>query len=218
MAFAEHMVSYRIIGNMVAKGLAYPPEAFTSHRHYGYFEFLLYSFCNRFDIVSDKTDRAFGEYADTLCKRKKLFQLMERGIESFISPIHNILFLEVRGDMHSAEGIDSGLPVIVVSPAPPAVLSASDGAVADGDLVFYRAPDHAFCSCKSTSSYRHDARPRFYVGLDLAGTALTGGIIGSQMLGPVLSRFFRIGIQNFLYHFLCIFNRRAHSSSFSIQC
>ena len=48
-------------------------------------------------------------------QREEFLQLMECSIQTLVAAVHDILFLEVSGDMHGAEGIDAGLAVIIVA-------------------------------------------------------------------------------------------------------
>src|SRR5208283_2186987 len=160
---SENVISDRVVCDMVAQRLAYTTEALTpdwNNRHAKFLHLFL-GYC--LDIVSNEAYRAFRKNADSLGKREKFLQLAERSVQVLIASVDDIFFLEVSRDMHRSEGIDTSLSIIVIAARPPTVLAAADRAVADSNLILYRAPDHTFRTSVCAATNRHDARP----GLDV---------------------------------------------------
>ena len=217
LSLSKDIVSYRIVCDMVAKRLAHASEPLAADRYYWNTKLFRCLLCYRLDIVTDKANRTFREDTYPFCEREEFLQFMKGRIESLVAAVDDVLLLKVGRNVHGAEGIYAGNTVIVVSPRPPAVLAATDGAMAYRKLVLHRPPDNALGSGIGAAPDSHDAGPRLYVRLHLTGAALPRRVICRQVLRPVLLCLGGINIEDLLDHLLRIFNCRAHCSS-SVKC
>ena len=119
--------------------------------------------------------------------------LGQEGLQLFVPAVDDILFLEIRGELHAELGdpVDSGHEI---APGSPGVPAASHRAVGDMDHVADGAPDHPFGAGIGAAAGGHDTRDRLPVGLDTGGAAVRS--VGSKVRRPFLSSFLGIGLQS----------------------
>ena len=98
------------------------------------------------------------------------------------------LLLEVGGELHRDESVDSGVADVIVAALRPGILAAADRAVADVHHVLDRAPDDALGAGVGAAADRHHAGHRLDVGLhvafgdvlDFAGDFILAGRLGDR--------------------------------------
>ena len=104
-ALVEHPVAHGVVGDMVAQRLRHAAEALAAHRHDGLAAvFLRLDLRHRLDVVADQADRAFGLDRDALIEREQLLDLVHDLVELLVAAEHDVLLLEVGGELHRAEG------------------------------------------------------------------------------------------------------------------
>ncbi len=209
----EHPVADRVVGQVVAERLAHAAETFAAHGHDG-LAFVLLALLLRhgFDVVTDQADGALALDRDALVQREQLLNFINDLVELFVTAEHDVLFLEIAGELHRHEGVDAGGADVVVAARGPAVLAAAHRAVADVDHVLDGPPHHALGAGVGTTADGHDARQGLDVGLDAA--VRLAFFERAQVLGPALGHLFRIGLQHFIdqgfVRGLAVFNCGSH--------
>ena len=140
----EHPIPDRVVGDVVAERLRHAAEAFATHRNDRLAaEILRLRLRHRLDIVADQADRAFRLDADALAEREQNLDLVDELAELLVAAEHDVLLLEVGGELHRAEGVDTRGALVVVAARTPGILAAADRTMADMDHVLDRTPDHA---------------------------------------------------------------------------
>ena len=197
----EDPVTDRVIRNVVAQRLRHATETFAANRNDGLATvFLGLLLGNRLDIVTDEADRALGLNRDTMVQREELHDFVHDLGKLLIAAEDNVLFLEVRGELHGHERVDARRADVVVTTRGPGILAAADRTMADVDHVLDRTPHHALRTGVGAATDRHHARDGLDVRLDRAILAAFLELV--QVLGAVLLALLRISLEGFLNELL----------------
>ena len=129
-------------------------------------------------------------------QREELFDFFDQLGELLVAAEDDVLFLEVGGEVHRAEGVDAGGADVVVAATGAGILTAADGAVGDVDHVLDRTPDHALGTGVGTAADGHDAWQGLAVGRDALLGLFDGDVVGGQVLGTVLLGLVRINLKH----------------------
>src|SRR4051794_13323938 len=119
-----------------------------------------------FDTIGDQADRALGLDRDALGERKQAANFVDQLLKLRVATEDDVLLLEVRGELHRDDRVNTGVADVVVAALRPRVMAAPDRAMADMDHVLHRAPHHALRSGVGAATDGHDARNRLDVRLD----------------------------------------------------
>ena len=190
----EHPIPDRVVGDVVAERLGHAAETFAAHRNDGLaVVFLRFHLGDGLDVVADQTDRALRLDRDAPVEREQLLDLVHDLGELLVAAEDDVLLLEIGGELHGHEGVDTGRADVVVAPRRPGILAASHRTMADVDHVLDRTPHHALRAGVGAAADRHHAGDRLDVRLHAAiGFAR---LMHVQMLGAALRGLFRIDRQ-----------------------
>ena len=131
-----------------------------------------------------------------MVEREQLLDLVDHSAELLVAAEDDVVFLEVRRELHGHERIDTGGPDVVVAPSPPGILAAAHRPVADVDHVLDGAPHHPLGSRIGATTNGHHAGNGLDVGFDPAvGLAI---FERAQVLFAPLRSLLRVGLQNLL--------------------
>ena len=101
---------------MVAERLRHAAEAFAAHGNDRLTRiFLRFGLGHGFDVVADEADRTFGLHRNALVQREQHFNFVDDLGELLVATEHDVLLLEVGGELHRAEGVDAGRANVIIA-------------------------------------------------------------------------------------------------------
>jgi len=197
LAGFDDVIADCVVGDMVTERLGNTTETLAVTGNDRNVKFLGGLFGNRVNIVADQADRAFGEDRDPLGERKEVNRFLQQCFQLLVAAVNDILFLEIRGELHGKLGdtVDAGHQV---APCTPGVPAAADRAVRHMDHIADRPPDNTFGSGIGAATGTHDTGDSLLVGLDTGGTGSL--IINAKVRRTFFSGLLRIHGQGIIDH------------------
>ena len=186
----------------MAGRLADPAVTLATEAEYVDPQLLLHLPGHRVDIVADQSDRAGREDGDRLGV-KQVIGLLHRRLQFLLAAKDDLLLLHVRSEAVSdVVGVgECGGPRLVPS-REPTVEPAADRPVGDTEDVAGRTDHHALAAGIAAAALRDGSRRCPNVGLDFRSGAAGGGPIDHDLLGPLPGDLFRVGPDQFFFHYL----------------
>ena len=181
---------------MVAQRLGHAAETLTAHRDDRLAKVGRGLFGDRFDVVADQADGTLGLDGDALVEGKQLIDFLDQLGELLVAAENDVLFLEVRGEVHRGKGVHAGRADIVIAASGTGILATADGAVRNMDHVLDRPPDDAAGTGVGTAADGHHAGQRLAVGRDALLGLFNRLVIDRKMLAAVFLGLFRINLKN----------------------
>src|SRR5581483_8686618 len=111
---------------MMAEGLRHAAESLAADRNDRLVP-VLFGLLLRYglDIVANQANRALRLDRDPAVQRKQFLQLVDDLLEFLVPAEDDVLLLEVGGELHRHERVDSGRADVVIAAGGPGILAAA---------------------------------------------------------------------------------------------